>query len=131
MARPEALKVYSIFSWPTADDKDKENKIMEKFDQYCNPRKNVTWERHKFNTHNQQPGESIDQYVTDLKTKAQICEFAELKDGLIRVCGIICDKTCARLLNHQAAPTNLINNSPVPLTVDNFDHCSYPSVLLG
>ena len=52
---------------------------------------------------NQQPGETIDQYVTDLKTKAQTCKFAELMDGLIRdqiviVCGIICDKTRAHLL---------------------------------
>ena len=101
VAGSEALEVYNTFSWPTADDKNKVDKIMEKFDQYCNPRKNVTWERHKFNTRNQQPGETIDQYVTDLKTKAQTCEFAELKDGLIRdriICGIICDRTRARLL---------------------------------
>ena len=38
--------------------------------------------RHKFNTRNQQVGETIDQYVTDLKTKAQTCEFAILKDSL-------------------------------------------------
>ena len=101
VAGPEALEVYNTFSWTTADDKNKVDKIMEKFDQYCNPRKNLTWERHKFNTRNQQPGETIDQYVTDLKTKAQTCEFAELKDGLIRdriVCGITCDRTRARLL---------------------------------
>ena len=65
VAGPEALEVYNTFSWTTADDKNKVDKIMEKFDQYCNPRKNVTWERHKFNTQNQQPGETIDQYVTD------------------------------------------------------------------
>ena len=44
------------------------------------------------------------QYVTDLKTKAQTCEFAELKDSLIRdrvVCGIICDKTRAKLLKES------------------------------
>ena len=47
---------------------------------------------------------SIDQYDTDLKTKAQMCEFAQLKDSLIRdriVCGIICDKTCTRLLKES------------------------------
>ena len=101
VAGPEALEVYNTFTWDDDDDKSKVNKITEKFDQYCNPRKNITWERHKFNTRNQQPGETIDQYVTDLKTKAQTCEFAQLKDSLIRdriVCGIICDKTRARLL---------------------------------
>ena len=54
-----------------------------------------------FNTRNQRDDENIDQYVTDLKKKAQTCEFHDLKDGLIRdrvVCGIRCDKTCSRLL---------------------------------
>ena len=59
------------------------------------------WERHMFNTRSQRDGETTDQYVTDLKTKAQTCEFGELKDSLIRdriVCGIRCDKTRSRLL---------------------------------
>ena len=71
VAGPEALEVYNTFSWPSPDNKNKVDKIMEKFIQYCNPRKNVTWERHKFTMRNQQPGETINQYVTDLKMKAQ------------------------------------------------------------
>jgi len=47
VAGPEALEVYNTFSWESPDEKDN---IVEKFDQYCNPRKNVTWERHKFFT---------------------------------------------------------------------------------
>ena len=101
---PEALEIYNTFTWDNADDKNKVDKIVETFDQYCNPRKNVAWECHKFNMRNQQPGESINQYVTDLKTKAQMCEFAQLKDRLIHdriVCGIICDKTRARLFKES------------------------------
>ena len=80
---------------------NKASKILEKFEAYCTPRKNVTWQRHLFNTRNQRSDESFDQYLTDLKTKAQSCEFNDLKDSLIRdriVCGIICDKTRSRLL---------------------------------
>jgi len=54
-----------------------------------------------FNTHNQHSDETIDQYVTDLRKKAQMCEFHNLKDGLIHdriVCGIKCDKIRSRLL---------------------------------
>ena len=101
VAGPEALEVYNTFTWDNDDDKSKVDEISEKFDQYCNPRKSITWECHKFNMRNQQPGETIDQYVIDLKTKPQTCEFAQLKDSLIRdriVCNIICNKTCARLL---------------------------------
>ena len=56
---------------------NKASKILEKFEAYCTPRKNVTWQRHLFNTRNQRSDESFDQYLTDLKTKAQSCEFNE------------------------------------------------------
>ena len=68
---------------------------------YCNPRKNLTYERHIFNTRNQQAGENIDAYVTDLKNKTSLCEFSTLKDSLIRdriVCGTRSDEVRARLL---------------------------------
>ena len=53
---------------------------MEEFEKYCNPRKNITYERHVFNTRNQGPSEHIDMYVTDLKLKAKSCEFGQLAD---------------------------------------------------
>ncbi|CAB4021658.1 Hypothetical predicted protein, partial [Paramuricea clavata] len=90
----EALEVYNTFQWDTAGDDVKVDKIMEKFERYCNPRKNLTFDRHSFFTRNQQEGETIDTYVTELRKKASRCEFADLKDGLIRdriVCGIIND----------------------------------------
>ena len=96
VAGPTALEVYNTFTWDEEGDEQKVNKILQKFENYCKPRKNITWERHVFNTRNQQTGESIDQYVTDLKIKARSCEFGELHDCLIRdriVCGIACDKT--------------------------------------
>ena len=102
MAGTEALEIYNTFNWESDDDKSKVDKITEKFDKYCNPRKNITWERHKFNTRNQQVGETIDQYVTDLKMKAQTSKFANLKDSLICdhiVCGIICDRTCSKTVS--------------------------------
>ena len=77
------------------------NVILAKFEGHCILRLNITWERHVFNTRNQCDNETIDQYVTDLKKKAQTCEFQNLKDGLIRdrvVCGICCNQTCSRLL---------------------------------
>jgi len=75
--------------------------LVEKFKEYCTTRRNVTSERHVFNTRRQQPGETIDQYVTDLKKQAKSGEFGDLNDSLIKdrvVCGILSDKTRARLL---------------------------------
>ena len=98
---PAALEVYNTFTWSDDEDKQKIEMILPKFEAYCIPRTNVTWERHLFNTRNQRDDETIDQYATDLKKKAQTCEFQDLKDSLIRdriVCRIRCDKTRSRLL---------------------------------
>ena len=42
------------------------------------PEKNITWERHAFNSRNQQSGETINKYATDLLSKARTCEFETL-----------------------------------------------------
>jgi hypothetical protein len=65
--------------------------LRKAFREYCSPKKNLTYERHKFNIRNHEENQSIDQYVTELRTLASTCEFENLKDGLIRdriVCGI-------------------------------------------
>ncbi|CAB4041540.1 Hypothetical predicted protein [Paramuricea clavata] len=77
----EALEVYNTFQWDTAGDDVKVDKIMEKFDRYWNPRKNLTFDGQSFCTRNQQEGETIDTYITELRNKASRCEFADLKDG--------------------------------------------------
>ena len=74
---------------------------MAEFAAYCILRTNVIWERHVFNTHHQRDNENIDQFVTDLRKKTQMCQFQDLKNELICnriVCGIKCNKTRSRLL---------------------------------
>ena len=56
------------------------------------------------NTRNQKAGESIDRYITDLRTKGKTCEFGTLCESLIHdrvVCGIMDDKLRARLLRES------------------------------
>ena len=95
-----ALEVYNTFTFENERDSRDVEKILEQFEKYCSPRKNITWERHVFNTRNQ-GSENIDKYVTDLRAQAKLCEFEGLMDSLIRdriVCGIRDDKCRARLL---------------------------------
>jgi len=80
---PATLEVYNMFTWENDNDKQKVEVILTKFETYCIPQTNVTWERHVFNTRNQHDDETIDQYVTDPKKKAQTCEFQDLKESLI------------------------------------------------
>ena len=75
--------------------------LLQKFEEYCQPRKNLVVERHRFLTRNQGPSETIDQYVTELKTLATTCEWGELKDDLICsriVSGILSKRIRERLL---------------------------------
>lgn len=65
--------------------------LLNKFDSFFLPKKNITIERHKFFTRSQKHGESIEQYAFELKRLASACEFKDLMDGLIKdrlICGI-------------------------------------------
>ena len=108
----EALEIYNTFSLSTAEQKL--DVLFQKFEDYCNPRRNITFERHKFLTCVQEPTESIDQYVTELRTKASTCEFGELCESLIRdriVCGISCNTLRETLLQE----TDLSLQKPIDM----------------
>jgi hypothetical protein len=61
------------------------------FQDYCSPRKNITFMRHKLFTCKQRDGQSFDELVTELKKRSAECEFETLRESLIRdiiICGI-------------------------------------------
>ena len=89
----KAREVYHTFDLPPEETTwtRTSQELRRAFQNYCNPRKNITFERHKFNIRNQEQGETIDQYATELRKLASTCEFKDLRDGLIRdrmICGI-------------------------------------------
>ena len=57
----DARDVYSTFD---ETDNDKIAPVLQKFEEYCQPRKNVPFERYRFNKHAQEAGETYDQYKT-------------------------------------------------------------------
>lgn len=74
--------------------------VKEKFTSYFAPKKNVVFERYKFNLRSQQLEETVDSFVTSLYTLAETCDFGNLKDELIRdriVIGIRNARTSERL----------------------------------
>ena len=78
--------------------------IIIKFEAYCNPKRNITYERHIFNTRVQGSNETIDAYVTELRLQAKNCEFGVLSNELIRdriVVGIRDDSVRSRLLRES------------------------------
>ena len=58
--------------------------VKDKVRAYCNPQKNLTYERYVFNSRSQKESESINAYVTELQNLATNCEFADLRDSPIR-----------------------------------------------
>lgn len=107
--------MYDTFSF-TEEQKDKLVPIIEKFQAYCSPKKNTTYERYIFNSCTQN-GRTIDAIVTDLRSKAKTCEFGDLQDSLIRdriVCGIDDNNTRERLLRNNALTLEKSTPSELP-----------------
>ncbi|CAB4005378.1 Hypothetical predicted protein [Paramuricea clavata] len=80
----EALEVYNTFTFGEGEDRDKLSVLKKKFEDYVNCRKNTVFERYKFWECKQQEGETIDQFITELKTRAKSCEFGDQTDSMIR-----------------------------------------------
>ena len=68
---PEARKVFKTWNLSATQKKDIKG-VVERFDNYCNPRKNVPFERYRFNSRQEEPGETFDRYVTSLHQIADI-----------------------------------------------------------
>ena len=66
---------------PTDEDDTKIKFLMDKFKAYCLPKNNLVIERRKFFTRNQQPEETMDGYVKELRNLSSTCEFQSIRDG--------------------------------------------------
>ena len=82
-AGEDDIEVFNTFQFAEGD-KNKLDKVLEKFEQYCNPRKNVVFERHQFWQTTQKDSETVDQFVTRLKNKVKSCEYPPPVDDMLR-----------------------------------------------
>ena len=83
IAGESAIDIFNTFSLTAAEKKDLKV-VLEKFDNYCSPRKNEVYERYVFRCRNQKEGEQFDQFVTDIRLKARTCNFENQLDSMIR-----------------------------------------------
>ena len=75
----EAVDLYNSFKWDTAGDDKKFDPVIAKFKGFCTGRKNLNYERFLFGDRAQKAGESVEAFVTALRTQADECEFGEQK----------------------------------------------------
>ena len=68
----------------TEDERKVYDSVINKFDQFFKVRKNVIFERAKFNRRCQGDTESAEQFITSLYNLVEDCDYGELKDQMIR-----------------------------------------------
>ncbi|CAC5397952.1 unnamed protein product [Mytilus coruscus] len=80
-AGPNIVDIFDQIQWTERGDEKKLDKLFEKLEAYCNPRKNEVLESHRFWMVPYQ--EPFDNFLTELRTRANSCNFQE-KDRMMR-----------------------------------------------
>lgn len=104
IAGPDALEVYNTFQCTDAE-RGNYNLLLEKFETYCTPRCNETYERYVFRSRMQKEGEPFESYFRDLQLKVQSCNFGALADSMTRdqiVYGTADKKLRERMLREES-----------------------------
>ena len=85
-AGPEAQDTHSnfVFSEVDGDRASDYNSVLKKFKEYCEPRKNEVFKRYKFWQRDQHEGETIDQWVNDLRILLESCEYGDQNEKNLR-----------------------------------------------
>ena len=68
----------------TTEEAEQYNVVKGKFEAHFVVKRNIIFERAKFNLRSQQAGESVDNFITDLCCLAEYSEFGTLRDNLIQ-----------------------------------------------
>ena len=105
--------MFDMFSLAETDRKDIA-KVLQEFETRCMLVTNVIYERYIYNKGTQEPGESLDHYLTAMIKQADRCQYGGLKEELIRdrlVSGILNDQVHEKLLSK----TDLTLNKAIKL----------------
>ncbi|KAK0146533.1 hypothetical protein N1851_014140 [Merluccius polli] len=80
----EAENVFKSFAFVGAEDNDKYDDVLAKFDNYFVPKKNTIHERACFYQRVQQPGEMAESFIRALYELSETCDFGVIKNEHIR-----------------------------------------------
>ena len=83
-AGPEAQDVYDTFTWEEGEDKNDYATVLKHFDNYCEPLRNVVYERYQFWKRDQKELESVDTWQATLRKMAATCEFETQEESMLR-----------------------------------------------
>ena len=80
-------------------DRKKYSKVLDKFDTHFKVRRNVIYERARFNKRDQLEGESAEEYITTLYSLVETCDYGPLKEEMLR------DRLVVGIRNAQLSET--------------------------
>lgn len=97
----DAYELYATMDF--ADEQDRENpvKLLEAFENHCVGEVNEVYERYVLHSRQQEPGETFDVFLGDLRRLIKTCEYGTAEESTIRdriVLGIRDDATRKKLL---------------------------------
>ena len=78
-----AIDVFNSFQLTGEEQKNYEL-VLTRFQTFCTPKRNETFERYLFNSRCQIKSETVEEFIMDLRLKSQSCNFGQLSDSLIR-----------------------------------------------
>ena len=103
------IETYQLFKGLTAPAKPVEktfNELVILMTNHENSKRNPIAERFQFNMRYRKAGETVSQYMAELRRFSQYCEYGNSLDNMLRdrlVCGINHDRTQQRLLSEGAS----------------------------
>ena len=72
-----------MFQFPN-EDATKYDSIIKKFEDHCNPKKNVVMKLFKFRNTVQKLGQYVNEFITNLKLKIAACEYKNEDPTMVR-----------------------------------------------
>jgi len=79
------------------DDKKNYETVVAKFESHFVKKRNIIFERARFNQRKQEDGESVDEFITDLYCLSEHCNYGRLREEMI------CDRVVVGLCDHNLA----------------------------
>ncbi|XP_038640345.1 uncharacterized protein LOC119956877 [Scyliorhinus canicula] len=80
----QAIDIYNSFTYGDTEDKTKYQVIVAKFDDHCKSQSNEIMEQFNLQNRFHKNGETISNFVTDLRLLAQGCNYADVTESIIR-----------------------------------------------
>lgn len=79
----EGLELFDTFEL-TDPQKKSYAEVVKAFENLCNPKKVVVYERFLFYSRDQKDGEPFNNFLVDIKKLVKTCEFGDTKDSMMR-----------------------------------------------